>query len=232
MTRTVVLQATTLSKHYTSGMRTLHVVDGVSFALDQGSACAILGPSGSGKSTLLSLCAGLDRPTSGRVELEGQDLSAVDEARLATIRRTRLGFVFQSFLLVPTLTAVENVEVPLQLIGQTNDARERALDLLAHVGLADRASHYPSQLSGGEQQRVALARAFVHKPAILFADEPTGNLDAETASTIVDLLFALNRSAGTTLVLVTHDQDLASRCGRILRLRAGRLVEDTAVPVA
>ena len=217
-----------LQKTYRSGGRPLTVLGDVSFRIDAGELVAIVGPSGSGKTTLLGLLAGLDHPTSGSVHLDGVELGALPEDGRARLRRERIGFVFQSFQLIPTLTARENVQVPLELGGGTG-AAERAGELLARVGLGDRAHHYPSQLSGGEQQRVAIARAFVHTPRILFADEPTGNLDAATGARIIDLLLELNRERGTTLVLVTHDAELAARAGRVIRLADGRVVSDQAV---
>lgn len=224
-----VLRVESLSKTFTSGGRTLTVVDDVTFQVDEGETCAIVGPSGSGKTTLLGLCAGLDRPTRGRVVLCGIDLNPLDEDERAQVRNRHVGFVFQTFRLLPTLTALENVMVPAELRG-TRDARDRAADLLEEVGLQDRLDHYPTQLSGGEQQRVAMARAFINEPHILFADEPTGNLDAETAERVEDVLFSLNETAGTTLVLVTHDQELAERTERVLRLRGGTLVGDDRQP--
>lgn len=223
-----VLRVDQVTQTFTSGSSTLTVLDDVSFAIAEGTSCAIVGPSGSGKTTLLGLCAGLDRPTQGTVELCGIDLGPLDEDARAEVRNQHVGFVFQTFRLLPTLTAVENVMVPAELRGAT-DARPRALDLLERVGLADRSTHYPAQLSGGEQQRVALARAFINTPRILFADEPTGNLDEETAATIEDLLFDLNATSGTTLVLVTHDLELADRTQRQLRLRGGKVVKAEAV---
>ncbi len=204
---------------------TLTVLENIEFSLKGGDSCAIVGPSGSGKTTLLGLCAGLDRPTSGQVRLNGADLGALDKDGRARIRNEAVGFVFQSFQLLATLTALENVMVPLELRGGRH-AREDAIELLERVGLGGRLHHYPAQLSGGEQQRVALARAFVNRPRILFADEPTGNLDRDTSHRVVDLLFQLNAGAGTTLVLVTHDLELAQRAGRILRLRGGRMVNE------
>jgi len=201
----------------------LTILDGVGFTIAKGEAVAIVGASGSGKSTLLSLLAGLDVPSDGLVKLDGAALSSLDEDGRARVRGEKVGFVFQSFQLLPSLTALENVMLPLELRGD-DDAEGPARAILAQVGLAERLGHYPRQLSGGEQQRVALARAFVTRPAVLFADEPTGNLDTQTGQAIVDLLFALNRESGTTLVLVTHDERLAARCDRILRLAAGRLV--------
>jgi putative ABC transport system ATP-binding protein len=205
----------------------------ITFSLEAGGFLAVAGPSGSGKTTLLGLLAGLDRPTQGDVWLDGQDLSALSEDDRARLRGEKVGFVFQSFHLIPTLTARENIQVPLELRGE--EARDRAEELLARVGLADRGHHYPSQLSGGEQQRVALARAFSHRPRILFADEPTGNLDAATGATVLDLMAEMNRELGTTLVLVTHDHDLAARARRVIRLADGAMVADsalTAVPPA
>ena len=224
---TNVLEVRDLTRTYRSGDRDLTVLDGVTFSVAAGTTCAIVGPSGSGKTTLLGLCAGLDRTSAGRVILDGQPLEGLDEDERALLRRDLVGFVFQNFQLLPTLSAVENVSVPLELRGESG-ARNGAAELLDRVGLGDRLDHYPVHLSGGEQQRVGLARAFIHRPKILFADEPTGNLDAETGASVADLLFDLNREADTTLVLVTHDIDLARRCGRIIRLRAGAVVEDSA----
>jgi putative ABC transport system ATP-binding protein len=198
----------------------------ITFSVEPGGFAAIVGPSGSGKTTLLGLLAGLDRPTAGTVYLDGQELGALDEDARARMRGEKIGFVFQSFQLIPTLTARENVQVPLELRGE--NANGRAADLLALVGLGDRGHHYPAQLSGGEQQRVALARAFSTRPKVLFADEPTGNLDARTGAGIIDLMVELNRDLGTTLVLVTHDLDLAARARRTIRLADGRIVADTA----
>ena len=219
-----MLIADNLQKTYRSGGQPLQVLRNVSFRVDPGETVAVIGPSGSGKTTLLGLLAGLDRPSAGMVTLDGTDLSALSEDGRARLRRERIGFVFQSFQLIPTLTARENVEVPLELQGAQADGR--ALELLERVGLGGRAHHFPAQLSGGEQQRVAIARAFIHRPSILFADEPTGNLDAATGGRIIDLLFALNREEGTTLVLVTHDPDLAGRAGRVIRLADGAVVAD------
>lgn len=220
-----LLQVDQLTKIYNGGDRSLTVLHDVSFELAEASSCAIVGPSGSGKTTLLGLCAGLDRPTAGRVVLGGQDLGPLSEEELAALRSRSVGFVFQTFQLIPTLTALENVMVPCELRGETN-VRSRAARLLEQVGLEDRLDHYPTQLSGGEQQRVALARAFVNEPQILFADEPTGNLDAETAKTVEKLLFELNVENGTTLVLVTHNLELAGKTERIISLRGGRIVSD------
>jgi putative ABC transport system ATP-binding protein len=220
-----VLRVESLTKTFDSGGRTLTVIDDVSFQVDEGETCSIVGPSGSGKTTLLGLCAGLDRPTRGTVTLCGIDLTPLDEDERAAVRNQHVGFVFQTFRLLPTLTALENVMVPAELRG-TRGARERARDLLQEVGLGDRLDHYPTQLSGGEQQRVAMARAFINEPRILFADEPTGNLDAETAERVEDVLFRLNETADTTLVLVTHDEELAAQTERVLHLRGGQVVDD------
>jgi putative ABC transport system ATP-binding protein len=224
-----VLRVNALTKTFDSGGRTLTVIDDVSFTVNEGETCSIVGPSGSGKTTLLGLCAGLDRPTSGTVTLCGIDLGPLDEDERAEVRNQHVGFVFQTFRLLPTLTALENVMVPAELRG-TADPRDRAADLLDRVGLGDRLDHYPSQLSGGEQQRVAMARAFINEPRILFADEPTGNLDAETAESVEDILFGLNETADTTLVLVTHDRELANKTQRVLKLRGGRVVGEERQP--
>jgi putative ABC transport system ATP-binding protein len=223
-----ILRAESLTQTYASGGRDLTVLRGVSFDLEAGGFLAILGPSGSGKTTLLGLLAGLDRPREGRVVLDGQDLAALDEDARARLRGEKVGFVFQSFQLLPSLTARENVQVPLELRGESAEARRRADELLERVGLAGRGHHYPAQLSGGEQQRVALARAFSHRPRLVFADEPTGNLDAATGAAVIDLLAEVNRESGTTLVLVTHDGDLARRARRVLRLADGAVVSDSA----
>ncbi|CAN5191094.1 ABC transporter ATP-binding protein [soil metagenome] len=198
----------------------------VAFTLPAGALVAVVGPSGSGKSTLLGLLAGLDQPTTGEVRFDGETLGLLSEDELARMRRDRVGFVFQAFQLIPTLTAEENVQVPLQLAG-ADGSRERAREILRRVGLEGREGHFPAQLSGGEQQRVAIARAFVHEPAILYADEPTGNLDSATGGRIIDLLTELNRERGTTVVLVTHDAELAGRARRVIRLADGRVVADT-----
>ena len=219
-----MLRADALTKTYASGGRDLTVLKDITFTLEPGGFLAIVGPSGSGKTTLLGLLAGLDRPTSGFVHLDGQDLASLDEDDRARLRGQKVGFVFQSFQLIPTLTARENIEVPLELLGL--EAGARADELLARVGLADRGHHYPIQLSGGEQQRVAMARAFANRPKILFADEPTGNLDRTNGHSIVELLIELNRTLGTTLVLVTHDLELAAKAKRMLRLADGLVVED------
>jgi putative ABC transport system ATP-binding protein len=220
-----MLHCESLTQTYLSGGRPLTVLNDITFSLERGGFLAIVGPSGSGKTTLLGLLAGLDRPARGRVELDGHDLGSLTEDQRARLRSEKVGFVFQSFQLIPTLTARENVQVPLELRGEPAEAR--AQELLERVGLGDRADHYPAQLSGGEQQRVALARAFSIRPQILFADEPTGNLDAKTGATIITLMEELNRELGTTLVLVTHDNDLAARARRTIRLSDGRVVEDT-----
>lgn len=220
-----MLRSESLTQTYLSGGRPLTVLNDITFGLERGGFLAIVGPSGSGKTTLLGLLAGLDRPAAGRVELDGHDLGRMTEDQRARLRSEKVGFVFQSFQLIPTLTARENVQVPLELRGEPAEARAR--ELLDRVGLGDRADHYPAQLSGGEQQRVALARAFSIRPQILFADEPTGNLDAKTGATIITLMEELNRELGTTLVLVTHDHDLAARARRTIRLSDGRIVEDT-----
>jgi putative ABC transport system ATP-binding protein len=226
MAASPILDVQQLSKVYHSTHGTLTVLREVSFTLDAGATCAIVGPSGSGKTTLLSLCAGLDRPSSGTIVLNGISLILLSEEELATLRNTTVGFIFQTFQLLPTLTALENVMVPAELRGDTH-AKTRAVELLRRVGLVDRLDHYPLQLSGGEQQRVALARAFIGPPRILFADEPTGNLDAETSEAIIHLLFELNQDAGTTLLLVTHDMELAQRTQRIIRLKGGAVASDT-----
>jgi putative ABC transport system ATP-binding protein len=224
--RRSMLRAEGLTQSYLSGGRELTVLRDIGFELEAGGFLSIVGPSGSGKTTLLGLLAGLDRPRAGRVVLDDVDLAALDEDARARLRAERVGFVFQTFQLIPTLTARENVQVPLELLGR--DGGERADELLARVGLARRGHHYPAQLSGGEQQRVALARAFANRPRILFADEPTGNLDSATGATIVELLLELNRDLGTTIVLVTHDLGLAARARRTIRLADGRIVSDAA----
>ncbi|MEO7988374.1 MAG: ABC transporter ATP-binding protein [Chryseolinea sp.] len=223
---TIVLQAENLTKIYRSADKELTVLDNVSFSVEQGSSIAIIGPSGSGKTTLLGLCAGLDTATSGTVSLMNFKLNAIDEDDRAYLRNQFVGFVFQNFQLLSTLTALENVMVPLELRGEKNVA-PKAKELLHRVGLGDRVQHYPSQLSGGEQQRVAMARAFITNPKILFADEPTGNLDEENAVNLTELLFNMNKEQGTTLVLVTHNLELAQRTQRILRMKGGKLVEET-----
>lgn len=224
----LILQVEHVSKTYQSAGRTLTVLDNVSFGVEKGTAISIVGPSGSGKTTLLGLCAGLDRANTGSVYLNGIRLDDLNEDQRAQVRNQHVGFIFQNFQLLSTLTALENVMVPLELRGEKN-VRPRAMELLQKVGLGDRSHHYPVQLSGGEQQRVSLARAFSNNPSILFADEPTGNLDAETSDKIENLLFELNQQAGTTLVLVTHNLELAQRTGRIVRLKGGRLISDEMV---
>lgn len=220
-----ILSVQNVSKTYKSGDRTLTVLDDINFSVEAGSTLAIVGPSGSGKTTLLGLCAGLDRASSGTVELHQIVLDNLNEDQRAQVRNEHVGFIFQNFQLIPTLTASENVMVPLELRGEKNSKR-KSQELLDKVGLAERGHHYPTQLSGGEQQRVSLARAFANSPKILFADEPTGNLDAETSEKIVHLLFDLNKEAGTTLILVTHDMELASKTGRIIRVKGGKIISD------
>jgi putative ABC transport system ATP-binding protein len=228
----IVLQSENLTKIYRSAESELIVLDNISFTAEQGNSISIIGPSGSGKTTLLGLCAGLDVPSTGNISLMGFKLNAMSEDDRAYIRNQYVGFVFQNFQLLSTLTALENVMVPLELRGEKN-VMPRAKELLQRVGLSARLNHYPSQLSGGEQQRVAMARAFITDPKILFADEPTGNLDEENAHHITDLLFTMNKEQGTTLVLVTHNLELAQRTQRILRMRGGKLVEDilSAIPL-
>ncbi|HEY6830395.1 MAG TPA: ABC transporter ATP-binding protein [Gemmatimonadaceae bacterium] len=221
-----MLVARNLSKEYRSGDNRLTVLRDVNFSIPQGALVAIVGPSGSGKTTLLGLLAGLDTPTTGQVILDGSDMTAMSEDQRAQLRGEKVGFVFQSFQLIATLTALENVQVPLELRGESG-AGERARELLARVGLGDRLDHFPTQLSGGEQQRVAIARAFANAPRILFADEPTGNLDSDTGSRIVELLEALNRESRTTIIIVTHDHALAARAQRIIRLSDGRVISDS-----
>ncbi len=221
-----VLAAQDLAKQVSSPEGDLTILSGVSFRVQAGESVAIVGPSGAGKSTLLALLAGLDLPTAGQVWLNGVEMTALDEDGRALVRAAHVGFVFQSFHLVPSLNALENVMLPLELAG-TPDAHGAAAAVLRQVGLADRARHYPSQLSGGEKQRVAIARAFATEPAVLFADEPTGNLDSRTGENVIELMFDLNRSSSTTLVLVTHDRALAGRCERELVLDSGRLVTDS-----
>ncbi|MBP8255922.1 MAG: ABC transporter ATP-binding protein [Opitutaceae bacterium] len=228
MTVQSMLNVERLTKTYLSAGAPLTVLKEVSFSLSTGDSLAIVGPSGSGKTTLLGLCAGLDRPSAGEVTLAGEKIGRMSEDERARVRNEHVGFVFQNFQLIPTLTALENVLVPLELRGWSGRAIE-AEALLERVGLGARRDHYPVQLSGGEQQRVALARAFVNSPKILFCDEPTGNLDGDTAHAMTDLIFEMNRERGATLVLVTHDIELARQCRRMLRLKAGMVVEDLSV---
>jgi putative ABC transport system ATP-binding protein len=218
-----ILKINGLGKTYTTGQKQLTVLKDITFDVEKGQTFSIVGPSGSGKTTLLGLCAGLDNPNSGSVELCGHNLNNLNEDERAQLRNKEVGFIFQNFQLLPTLTALENVSVPLELQGDKN-AMPKAIELLTKVGLADRLDHYPSQLSGGEQQRVALARAFANSPSILFADEPTGNLDEETGEKVIQLLFDLNKEAGTTLVMISHDLDLANRTQQILRLKGGQIL--------
>ena len=228
MSDAIALDVNHLSKTYGDGPNALTVLDDVSFTIEAGTTGSIVGPSGSGKTTLLGLCAGLDRASSGTVSLGGVSLGNLDEDQRARLRSEKVGFVFQSFQLIPTLSALENAMVPLELRHEPN-VRARAVDLLERVGLGDRLDHYPAQLSGGEQQRVAIARAFINRPTILFADEPTGNLDDDTSGRVQDLLFELNEEAATTLILVTHDLDLARLTRRIIRLQGGRIASDDLV---
>ncbi|MDT0294292.1 ABC transporter ATP-binding protein [Mesonia ostreae] len=224
-----ILKINGLEKTYTSGSKQLTVLQNISFEVEKGQTFSIVGPSGSGKTTLLGLCAGLDEPNSGVIELCGYTLSNLNEDECAELRNKEVGFIFQNFQLLPTLTALENVSVPLELQG-AKDAASRAKELLEKVGLGNRTQHYPSQLSGGEQQRVALARAFSNRPSILFADEPTGNLDEETGEKVIQLLLELNKDAGTTLVIITHDLDLAARTQQILRLKGGQILTNETTP--
>lgn len=226
----LILSVNQLSKTYTSGSRQLKVLDDISFDLEQGNTLSIVGPSGSGKTTLLGLCAGLDQSDTGTVTIANIKLNQLNEDERAQVRNEHIGFIFQNFQLIPTLTALENVMVPVELRGEKG-SYEIATNLLAKVGLSDRADHYPTQLSGGEQQRVAIARAFSNKPALLFADEPTGNLDDETGARVEELLFSLNQEQGTSLVLVTHDIELAKKTDRIIRLKGGRMMETDDSPV-
>lgn len=220
-----ILNVNNLSKTYKSGSRELTVLSEINFSVEEGESLAIVGPSGSGKTTLLGLCAGLDNSSTGEVVLTGAKLNDLDEDEKAAVRNQNVGFIFQNFQLIPTLTALENVMIPIELKGE-NHANKRATELLDRVGLGDRLDHYPSQLSGGEQQRVSLARAFSNEPKILYADEPTGNLDDDTGGKVEDLLFELNREQGTTLVIVTHDTELASKTKRIIKLKGGKITED------
>ena len=225
-----ILKINELEKTYSSGSRSITVLQNISFEVEKGETFSIVGPSGSGKTTLLGLCAGLDYPNKGTVELCDENLDKLSEDERAHLRNKEVGFIFQNFQLLPTLTALENVVVPLELQG-AKDAQKTGLELLEKVGLKERVHHYPSQLSGGEQQRVALARAFSNKPSILFADEPTGNLDEETGEKVIQLLFDLNKEAGTTLVIITHDLDLANRTQQILRLKGGKIFSNERTTV-
>lgn len=224
-----ILKVEHLHKVFKSGDRPVAILQDISFDIEQGSACAIVGPSGSGKTTLIAICAGLERPTDGAVFLDGVPIHCASEEELSRARNRSVGFVFQSFQLLPSLTALENVMVPAEIRGE-NHARGRAHDLLRLVGLGARAEHYPVQLSGGEQQRVAIARAFMNRPRVLFADEPTGNLDSETAGEIVRLIFQLNAETGTTLMLVTHDPELTRQADRVIALKGGRVLSDQLKP--
>ena len=222
----MILKVEEINKTYKGINRDLTVLDDINFSIDKGEIVSVVGPSGSGKTTLLGLCAGLDKPTNGTIMLAGKMISEMTENEKAAVRNKKIGFIFQNFQLLPTLSALENVMIPVELQGRSKEAYEIAKDLLERVGLGDRLNHYPSQLSGGEQQRVSLARAFSNNPEILFADEPTGNLDDETSHMMEDLLFELNKEKGTTLVIVTHDLDLAAKTERIIKLKGGKIVSD------
>jgi putative ABC transport system ATP-binding protein len=228
----MILEAKEIYKTYQGVNRELTVLDNINFSAQKGETLAIVGPSGSGKTTLLGLCAGLDTPTRGTLTLAGQIISSMTENKKAEIRNKKVGFIFQNFQLLPTLTALENVMIPLELQGRSAGAKEKAMELLERVGLGDRHHHYPSQLSGGEQQRVSLARAFSNDPEILFADEPTGNLDEETGLIVEQLLFDLNKEKHTTLVIVTHDLELANKTDRIIRLKGGKIISDESIKSA
>ena len=225
----MILEAKEIFKRYKGVNKELTVLDNINFQVEKGEILAIVGPSGSGKTTLLGLCAGLDNPSSGILNLAGEPISQMTENEKADIRNRKVGFIFQNFQLLPTLTAIENVMIPMELQGRSKGARAKALDLLERVGLGGRSDHYPSQLSGGEKQRVSLARAFSNDPEILFADEPTGNLDEETGLIVENLLFDLNKEKKTTLVIVTHDLDLANKTDRILKLKGGKIVSDQSI---
>ena len=229
MSEKAILKVENLTKTYKSGEKSLTVLHHVGFEVNRGASCAIVGPSGSGKTTLLGLCAGLDNPSEGSVMLNGIALENLSEDEKAKVRNQHVGFIFQNFNLLPTLTALENVMIPLELQNYPHP-RKRAMELLEKVGLGDRVKHYPAQLSGGEQQRVSIARAFSNSPSILFADEPTGNLDGETGATIENLILELNKNAGTTLIIVTHDLDLAKRTDRVITMKNGKLFTDTLLP--
>lgn len=225
----MILEAKEIFKKYKGVNKELTVLDDINFHVEKGEILAIVGPSGSGKTTLLGLCAGLDNPTSGRLHLAGEAISEMTENEKAELRNRKVGFIFQNFQLLPTLTALENVMIPLELQGRPKGAKEKAIELLERVGLGGRTHHYPSQLSGGEMQRVSLARAFSNDPEILFADEPTGNLDEETGLIVENLLFDLNKEKQTTLIIVTHDLDLANKTDRILKLKGGKIVSDQSI---
>jgi len=225
----IILSASNVSKTFKSGGRDLNVLSDIAFDIEEGEVVAVVGPSGSGKTTLLGLCAGLDNPTSGEISIYDKNISNLDEDQKAAVRNEYVGFIFQNFQLIPTLSAYENVMVPLELQGRSKEAKIKAKDLLERVGLGDRLTHYPSQLSGGEQQRVSLARAFANTPKLLFADEPTGNLDGETGQSVENLLFDLNKEQNTTLVIVTHDMELAQKAGRIIRLKSGKIISDELI---
>jgi len=228
MDSSIILKSENLTKTFSSGNRSLTVLDNVSFEIKAGTTCSVVGPSGSGKTTLLGLCAGLDKPSSGKVYFREREISSMTEEDLSQFRNRKIGFVFQSFQLISTLTAIENVMVPLELRNRPyKEVEERAEWLLEKTGLKDRLSHYPSQLSGGEKQRVGIARAFINQPEILFADEPTGNLDGDTGEHIENLLFDLNKDQGTTLVIVTHDTELAAKCSRMIKLKNGFIDSDS-----
>jgi putative ABC transport system ATP-binding protein len=228
----MILQVNNVTKIYQGINKDLTVLDDINFSLEKGEVCAIVGPSGSGKTTLLGLCAGLDHPSKGEIVLAGQNITSMTENEKAEVRNRKVGFIFQNFQLLPTLTALENVMIPLELQGKAKGAARIAMELLEQVGLGDRHDHYPTQLSGGEQQRVSLARAFSNSPQILFADEPTGNLDGETGAMVENMLFELNKEKGTTLVIVTHDMELAQKTNRIIRLKSGKIIEDTKAVIA
>ena len=228
----MILEAKKIFKIYKGVNKDLTVLDNINFTVDKAETLSIVGPSGSGKTTLLGLCAGLDNPTSGLLNLAGEPISQMTENEKAELRNRKVGFIFQNFQLLPTLTALENVMIPLELQGRAKGAKGKAIELLERVGLGGRHHHYPSQLSGGEQQRVSLARAFSNDPEILFADEPTGNLDEETGSIVENLLFELNKEMGTTLVIVTHDLELANKTERIIKLKGGKIISDQSIKIA
>ena len=225
----MILEAKEIFKIYKGVNRDLTVLDDINFSIEKGETLSIVGPSGSGKTTLLGLCAGLDAPTAGKITLAGEEMSSMTENEKAELRNRRVGFIFQNFQLLPTLTALENVMIPLELQGRAKGAVDKAKSLLSRVGLEGRFNHYPSQLSGGEQQRVSLARAFSNDPEILFADEPTGNLDEETGLVVQKLLFELNEEKNTTLVIVTHDMELANKTNRIIKLKGGKIISDARI---